>query len=507
VVQLQNNQEEISETISRVTRIVEQKRDRFNGYMTIVEYGSLLFIALLLLLIIKQGKAIISSIDNLVTETAKIKADHSYQIPDSSDSEEEFKILTRALNNMAEDLNERVLRLNNEVKLRTQAEQEKAETEIKLQRAKQMEAIGTLAGGIAHDFNNLLTAILGNINLATYSLPPDHETYSSLIDAEKAAKRAHKLTKQLLTFSKGGAPIKETASIDEVIRESAFFILHGSNVDCSINIPDDLWLVKIDKGQIGQVIQNLTMNADHAMPDGGSITISSQNITIEEETATLQKGLFVRVDVQDQGQGIKEESLSRIFDPYYTTKEKGSIKGSGLGLAIVRSIISRHGGHISVGSEVDIGTTFTFYLPAIKDSYETQEQAGGDIQFGHGKILVMDDESMILAMMKHTLPSLGYDIETADSGEQALEMFDTAAKKNTPFNLTIMDLTIPGGMGGKETAEKILAKHPDARMLVSSGYAEDPVMVKPSEYGFVGALQKPYDLVKLSHLLHKLLIK
>jgi len=191
------------------------------------------------------------------------------------------------------------------------------------------------------------------------------------------------------------------------------------------------------------------MNADHAMPDGGSITISSQNITIEEETATLQKGLFVRVDVQDQGQGIKEESLSRIFDPYYTTKEKGSIKGSGLGLAIVRSIISRHGGHISVGSEVDIGTTFTFYLPAIKDSYETQEQAGGDIQFGHGKILVMDDESMILAMMKHTLPSLGYDIETADSGEQALEMFDTAAKKNTPFNLTIMDLTIPAH-GGKE---------------------------------------------------------
>jgi len=505
VGKLQNNRENISDAIGKATEKVEQNLDTFNRYMAIVGYGSFLFIAILILLIIKQGRTIISSIDHLVTETEKIKKDYSYRIPENQESQEEFNILSRALNAMAEDLNKRLIKLDNEVQLRTEAEQEKAETEIKLQRAKQMEAIGTLAGGIAHDFNNLLTAILGNINLATYSLPPDHETYGNLIEAEKAAKRAHRLTKQLLTFSKGGTPIKETAPIGEVIRESAFFILHGSNVDCSITIPDDLWLVQIDKGQIGQVIQNLTMNADHAMPNGGNINITCQNLLQEKDSDTLQKGLYVRVDVQDHGDGIQEEVLPQIFDPYYTTKEKGSIKGSGLGLAIVRSIISRHGGYITVDSKEGVGTTFTFFLPAIKDSQKHQPQIDGDIQFGHGRILVMDDESMIRAMMKHTLPSLGYTVETADSGEQALNMYDTAAKNNDPFILTIMDLTVPGGMGGQEAAGKILEKYPHAALLVSSGYAEDPVMVNPSEYGFQGALQKPYDLRKLSHLLHGLL--
>jgi signal transduction histidine kinase len=228
---------------------------------------------------------------------------------------------------MAEDLNKRIRKLNQETRLRIQAEKEKTETEIKLQRTIQMEAIGTLAGGIAHDFNNLLTAILGNINLATYSISPDHEIYDKLVQAEKAAKRAHKLTKQLLTFSKGGAPIKETAPINEVIRESAFFVLHGSNVDCSIDIPDDLWLIKIDKGHIGQVIHNLTLNADHSMPEGRTISITCRNHTERRNSPSLKKGCYVRVDVQDQGQGIKEEDLSHIFDPYFTTKKRGASRG------------------------------------------------------------------------------------------------------------------------------------------------------------------------------------
>lgn len=506
-LQLHDNQRKVLGIVSSVTQRVKAERDRLNKQLIAVEYSSFLFIAVLMLLIVKQGKGIINSINHLVSETEKIKKDHTYQISANPNQEEEFRILSKALNSIARNLDQRILKLNEETRLRIQAEKDKTETEIKLQRAKQMEAIGTLAGGIAHDFNNLLTAILGNINLATYSLPPDHEVYNNLVQAEKASKRAHKLTNQLLTFSKGGAPIKETAPINEVIRESAFFVLHGSNVDCSIDIPDDLWLVKMDKGQIGQVIQNLTLNADHSMPDGGTIFISCSNHHEAQDSPMLKEGDYVRVTVRDQGTGIKDTDISRIFDPYFTTKEKGSIKGSGLGLAIVHSIISRHGGYITVVSELGVGTTFTFFLPAVNTAADPQQTSNGDILSGKGRILVMDDESMILAIMEHSLPSLGYTVETADSGEQALRMYEKAATNKTPFDLVIMDLTIPGGMGGRETAAKILKNYPDAVLLVSSGYAEDPIMIHPEEYGFKAALQKPYELRNLSHLLHDLLQK
>jgi signal transduction histidine kinase len=504
--QLQENQLSITRTFTQVNDIIKSKHDRVKSYLHFIAYASFVCITLLIFLIIKKGNIIIKTINRLVAETAEIKKNYKYRIEDNDDSEEEFRILSKALNSMAKNLDERIQTLNKEVELRMTAEQKKAETEINLQRAEQMSAIGTLAGGIAHDFNNLLTAILGNINIATYSLSPNHTVYNNLVDAEKASKRAHKLTKQLLTFSKGGGPVKETAPISEVIRESAFFILHGSNVDCRIDIPDNLWLVTIDKGQIGQVIQNLTLNADHAMPDGGVIRIRCENYTAKDDSPILDAGKYVQVTVQDQGKGIKKNDLAKIFDPYFTTKEKGNIKGSGLGLAIVQSIISRHGGHISAEAGENAGTTFTFFLPASSSTQVEQQEINGDILFGEGKILVMDDESMILEMMKQSLPSLGYMAETADSGEQALVMYNTAAKNNAPFSLVIMDLTIPGGMGGKETAEKLLAKHPDAILLVSSGYAEDPIMMNPTTYGFKGALKKPYELRELSHLLHELLM-
>jgi signal transduction histidine kinase/CheY-like chemotaxis protein len=504
-LQLYDNQRKTLNIVSEVTGKVKNNRDRLHNQLIVVQYSSFLFISFLILMIVRQGKAIICSINRLVTETDKIKKDYNYRISENPYSEEEFRILSKALNSMAENLNERIIKLNEETRLRIRAEKEKTETEIRLQQAKQMVAIGTLAGGIAHDFNNLLTAILGNINLATYSLTPDHEIYNNLVQAEKASKRAHKLTNQLLTFSKGGAPIKETAPIHEVIRESAFFVLHGSNVDCSIDIPANLWLAKIDKGQIGQVIQNLTLNADHSMPKGGTISITCRNHIEKQNSPTLKKGCYVQVDVQDQGKGIKKENISHIFDPYFTTKEKGSIKGSGLGLAIVQSIISRHGGYITVNSQEEIGTTFTFFLPAVDERNRPQQQTSGDILSGEGRILVMDDESMILAMMTQSLPSLGYEVETADSGEQTLKMYDKAAKNKTPFTLVIMDLTIPGGMGARKTAEKILENYPDALLLVSSGYADDPIMINPSKYGFKAALQKPYELRELSQILHNLL--
>ena len=241
------------------------------------------------------------------------------------------------------------------------------------------------------------------------------------------------------------------------------------------------------------------------MPDGGTITIRCRNFTADEHSTILPKGEYVQVSIKDQGIGIAEQDIPKIFTPYFTTREKGSTKGNGLGLAIVDSIISRHGGHIEVETSFGEGTTFTFYLPASSANAHKQEEINGDILFGEGRILVMDDESMILEVMKRSLPSIGYSVETADSGEQALQMFDEAAKRGQPFSLVIMDLTIPGGMGGKETAERLLAQYPDAILLVSSGYAEDPIMTDPEAYGFKGALQKPYALRELSHLLHKLL--
>ncbi len=505
LLELQNNQLVITQTISKVNNTVQSKGEQLKKFLHFIAYISFFFTTLLIILVIRNGKTTIKTINHFVTETDKIKKDYKYKIQDINDVEDEFVILSKALNSMAQNLDDRILKLNDEIELRTLAEQKRAETEINLQRAEQRSAIGTLAGGIAHDFNNLLTAILGNINMAIYCLPPDHDVYNNLVDAEKATKRAHKLTGQLLTFSKGGGPVKETAPINEVIRESAFFILHGSNVICNIDIPDDLWLVTIDKGQIGQVIQNLTLNADHAMPDGGTITIRCENHTADASSPNLNPGKYVQISIQDRGQGIKKQDLAKIFDPYFSTKEKGNIKGSGLGLAIVDSIISRHNGHISVKSEVGTGTTFTFFLPASAEIVKKQKETSGDILFGKGIILVMDDESMILEMMKYSLPSIGYTVETADSGEQALTMYDKAAKRNTPFTLVIMDLTIPGGMGGEETAKKLLAKYPDAILLVSSGYSEDPIMTNPERYGFKGALKKPYDLRKLSHLLHELI--
>ncbi len=505
LLQLENNQQKITQTISSVSQAIQQKRAQLKQYLHTIAYISIFFTTLLIIFIIRQGKFTIKTINHFVAETAKIKKDYTYRIPDNTGVENEFMILARALNSMAQNLSERIQKLNREVKLRTLAEQKRAETEINLQRAEQRSAIGTLAGGIAHDFNNLLTAILGNINIATYCLPSDNPVYKNLVDAEKASRRAHKLTDQLLTFSKGGGPVKETAPIDEVIRESAFFVLHGSNVDCKINIPDNLWLVTMDRGQIGQVIQNLTLNADQAMPEGGTITIKCKNYTVNSDSPILTAGKYVQVRIQDQGKGIKQRDLPQIFDPYFSTKEKGTTKGSGLGLAIVYSIISRHDGHIQVEPGKECGTVFTFFLPASDTCVEQQETSNEGIIFGEGKILVMDDELMILEMMRYSLPSIGYTVETADSGQQVLAMYDKAIKKNTPFSLVIMDLTIPGGMGGTETAEKLLAEHPDAILLVSSGYSDDPVMMDPKSYGFKAALQKPYDLRTLSHLLHKLI--
>jgi PAS domain S-box-containing protein len=363
--------------------------------------------------------------------------------------------------------------------------------EEELFKSSRLESVGILAGGIAHDFNNILTAMLGNISLSRMSLSADNPCQSLLNDAEKAGFRAKDLTQQLLTFSRGGAPVKESMFLPAIIRDSAEFVLRGSFSKCTFVLPHDLWPVHADKGQISQVIQNLIINANQAMPKGGIITVSSSNREIRTgEQSHLTAGRYVLIQIQDSGVGIDEKLLHNIFDPYFTTKDTGN----GLGLSICYSIIKNHGGIIEVESEIGKGTLFTVLLPAA-DSFTESEQSAqtASLLNGSGRILIMDDDTMINDFLKSLLVRFGYDVETVPDGQTALELYDKAAEHNNPFHLVIMDLTIPGKMGGRETIVLLKAKYPEAKVIVSSGYATDPVMTNFRDYGFSAILPKPFD--------------
>jgi PAS domain S-box-containing protein len=380
---------------------------------------------------------------------------------------------------------------------------EKIRMEEELLKVEKLQSVGVLAGGIAHDFNNILTAILGNLNLVSYTIDPNNKIYPLIIEAEKASLRARDLTQQLLTFAKGGEPVKEAASIREVIQDSADFVLHGRKVTCEYQIPPDLWLVQIDKGQMSQVIQNLIINADHAMPEGGTIHITCDNIVTlaNENTYLSRKDDYVKIIISDSGVGIPENVIDKVFDPYFTTKQEGS----GLGLAIIYSIISKHDGHISVRSEPDIGTTFTIYLPATREKQLAEQAEGVEPLEKKIKILIMDDEEIVRNVAKSMLAHLGHEVVLAKDGTEAVETYKRLANSPQPVDLVIMDLTIPGGMGGKEAIKEILAIDRDAKVIVSSGYSNDPVMSNYQEYGFSAAVIKPYKLVELAKAINKLI--
>jgi PAS domain S-box-containing protein len=370
--------------------------------------------------------------------------------------------------------------------------------EEELVKVKKLESIGVLAGGIAHDFNNILSAILGNIELAGYRIAKDDpETATLLSDAQKATLRASKLTAQLLTFSKGGAPIKEATSLAGLITDSADFVLHGSNVVCTYSFPKNLWRVDADSGQISQVIQNVILNAKHAMPEGGAVSIQCANVEDAASDAFLSvdKGDYVRISIQDNGIGISKELVDKIFDPYFTTKQEGS----GLGLAICHSIINKHDGYLIVDSNPGKGTTFTIYLPASQSTDQhTSEQLGVNSLIKAARIMVMDDEEMLRTVAKAQLTALGHDTVLVPDGEQAITSYQEQQDNGTPVDLVIMDLTIPDGMGGQEATEKLLKIDPDAKIIVTSGYSNDPVMANYKEYGFRAAVAKPFDLKELS---------
>jgi PAS domain S-box-containing protein len=374
---------------------------------------------------------------------------------------------------------------------RRRIEQERLKTQ-------KIESLGILAGGIAHDFNNILTSILGNITLSKIYLDKNDKAYSKIEAAEKASLQAKDLPQQLLTFARGGAPIKEIVSIRKIIDESASFALSGSNVKCDCTIPDDLRPLKADAGQLSRVIANLVINADQAMPRGGTIKITAENIDIDNKSGTsIKPGQYVKINVKDMGPGIPDEYLAKIFDPYFTTKQAGS----GLGLATVFSIIKRHNGYVFVESVIGKGTTFAIYLPVSTETVIHKKKK--DITTGKGRILVMDDEAMVLKVSGAMIESLGYETVFAENGAEAVAKYKEAIDRGKPFDMVILDLTVQDGMGGRGAIKKLLEIDPQVKAIVSSGYSADSIMAKCEEYGFIDVLAKPYKLETLSMTLRR----
>jgi len=380
---------------------------------------------------------------------------------------------------------------------------EKKRIEEEILKHQKLESVGILAGGIAHDFNNLLTGILGNIALAQKSLRDDDKGYERLESAAKACLRAQDLTRQLLTFSRGGDPIKKTASINELLKDSVMFALRGSKVRCQFEVPHNLWPIEIDEGQIYQVINNLAINCVQAMPEGGVITVVASNVTVPAtgSSLSLKEGMYVAVSISDTGGGIPVENLKRIFDPYFTTKSTGT----GLGLATCYSIIKKHGGMITVQSQLGVGSTFFFYLPASEAEISVQAGLTEQAEPIKARILVMDDDETIRELVLELLGDMGYEVVLAKDGAEAISAYVSAQKENNAFDAVIMDLTIPGAMGGKEAFDGLKEIDPAVKAIVSSGYCNDPIMADFRKYGFLGVLPKPYNPGELLRELQRVL--
>ncbi len=383
---------------------------------------------------------------------------------------------------------------------------EKRRMDAEITRGQKLESVGVLAGGIAHDFNNLLTAILGNLSLASLASSEEAPYYKNIKDAEKASLRARELTQQLLTFSQGGSPVKGNVDLKELVRESAEFVVRGSNVQLRFSMDEDLWMVTVDRGQIGQVVDNLVINAMQAMPDGGCIDIRLSNCIPDRNTLLpLGSSRYVKIVVKDYGTGIPRHRLNHIFDPYFTTKETGT----GLGLAICFSIISKHGGHITVDSEPGTGSRFSVYLPAESSRNSTAGETGkmslSAVSAAGQRILVMDDEELVCSVVTGILEHFGFKADIAGDGAKALEMYRQAMEEGKPYSLIIMDLTIPGGMGGQEAIKRLLQLDPSAKAIVSSGYSSHEVMANFADYGFAGVVVKPFKIDDLGRVLQEVL--
>lgn len=377
---------------------------------------------------------------------------------------------------------------------------ERVRLESELQRMDKLESLGILAGGIAHDFNNMMTGIIGNINLARIEDDTDR-SHELLEEAEREVLQARGLTQQLLTFAKGGAPVRSVQDVAHILREAVSFALRGSDVSAFFDLPADLWWANVDTGQVSQVFSNIIINADEAMPTGGTISVVARNVAVDGGAyPDLAPGDYVRIDLSDTGVGIAETHLRKIFDPFFSTKRRGS----GLGLATSYSIIHKHDGYISVASIPGAGTTFSIFLPATP-AHPSHQACETALRFsGQGRALVMDDEFTVRQVVVAMLKKLGYDAEAVPDGASALRADAAASAAGRPFSIIIMDLTIPGGMGGEETVVPLRAQHTTARLIASSGYANDPVMSQYRSYQFDAVLAKPYSFTELTSVLASL---
>ncbi|HEX9023061.1 MAG TPA: ATP-binding protein [Geobacteraceae bacterium] len=459
-------------------------------------------------------------VSNLAETAKKISREKNYSLRAEKNGRDEIGMLIDGFNEMLDQIQERdnslaqhrehleemvasrtaQLKKANEELLSQIAEKRRMEEE--LFRTRHLESLGILAGGIAHDFNNLLTAILGNTSLAKMLVEPGSKVCARLAEVEKASIRARDLTQQLLTFSKGGAPIKKVTSIADVICDSARFALRGSTSRCKFEIAEDLWPAEVDEGQISQVISNIVINADQATPEGGVVLIKVENTLLREgQIVNLRPGKYIRVSLADSGAGIADEHLAKIFTPYFTTKQKGS----GLGLATSYSIVNKHGGVIMVESKVGVGTTFSIYLPASEGDLPKKEMTVECGLTGSGRILIMDDEESVRCTAGEVLMHAGYQVTYADDGAQAIDSFTRARETGESFDAVILDLTIPGGMGGKEAVQRLLEIEPRTKAIVSSGYAHGPIMADFREHGFMGMIAKPYQADELCRVVKEVM--
>ena len=372
-----------------------------------------------------------------------------------------------------------------------------------LQRIEKLESLGVLAGGIAHDFNNFLTGMLGNLSLIKMDTGSSDAIYPHLEDMEMAALRARDLTQQLLTFSKGGLPVKRTAEISRLVKDAALFAMRGSNVRCDFDFRSEPLYAEVDEGQMTQVIHNLVLNAVQAMPEGGVVAIGGGPVEFSTGNAlSLEPGAYVQLTFKDRGVGIQKEHLKKIFDPYYSTKHKGS----GLGLSVVHSVIEKHRGRIEVDSQIDRGTTFDIYLPAEPQAEPAPKNLQSKMYTGSGRILIMDDESYIRTLVSKMLEKMGYTVTPAQDGSEAIRLYQESFGANRPYDAVILDLTVPGGKGGRETIKSLREIDPNVRAIVSSGYSNDPIMSDFRRYGFCQAVKKPFQLQELSEAMKSVLL-
>ncbi len=380
---------------------------------------------------------------------------------------------------------------------------EKLKADLALRNTQKLESLGVLAGGIAHDFNNLLSGLFGYLDLAKSSVKKNDKAADYLDKAFSVFGRAKDLTGQLLTFSKGGAPSRKPHSLSPLIRDAVHFALSGSSVRATFDLADDLWLCDVDENQISQVLDNIVINARDAMPMGGEVAITAENVPADGEIPLeLAAGNYVRVSICDQGVGIAKEHLSRIFDPFFTTKQKGS----GLGLATSYSIVKRHEGALEAQSGPGMGATFTIYLPASRKAAVPAHVAEQRNSFkGSGRVLVMDDEDVIRDVAQSMLGNMGYAVTVASHGQEAIDEFQSAAQSGKPFDVVILDLTVPGGMGGTATKDQLRKLAPTVKIVASSGYSDDPVIARPRDFAFDASIRKPYNLAELEDVMRAMM--